>query len=81
MLDDPMEISLAATFLSGTAVAQKRLVSSSLSEFRNYILTIPGMSEGDKVDRICNGLKPDLRLEVIKSVFQCLMSFKDCIER
>ena len=46
---------------------QKTSVTSYLSEFRNVTLTIPDMSEGEKVDRFCQGLKPQVRLEVMKT--------------
>lgn len=38
-----------------------------LDKFRNTVLTIPGMSEGEKLDRLRTGLKPQIRLEVMKS--------------
>ena len=38
-----------------------------LDKFRNTVLTIPGMSEGEKWDRFRTGLKPQIRLEVMKS--------------
>ena len=48
-------------------LSQKTSVSSYLSDFRNIALTIPGMNEEEKVDRFCQGLKPQVRLEVMKS--------------
>ena len=51
---------------------QKTSVSSYLSEFRNVVLMIPGMTEGEKVDRFCQGLKPQIRLEVLKSGAQTM---------
>lgn len=51
---------------------QRTSVSSYLTEFRNIVLTIPGMSEGEIVDRFCQGLKPNIRLEVLKSGVQTM---------
>ena len=48
-------------------LVQRTSVSSYLSEFRNIVLTIPGMNEGEQVDRFCQGLKPQIRLEVMKA--------------
>lgn len=48
-------------------LVQRTSVSSYLTEFRNIVLTIPDMSEGEKVDRFCQGLKPQVRLEVMKA--------------
>lgn len=52
---------------------QRTSVSSYLSEFRNIVLTIPGMSEGEQVDRFCQGLKPQVRLEVMKAGAQTMI--------
>lgn len=46
---------------------QKASVSSYLNQFRNIIIAIPGMNEGEKLDRFCAGLKPQVRLEVLKA--------------
>ena len=46
---------------------QRTSVSSYLSEFRNIVLTIPGMNASEQVDRFCQGLKPHIRLEVMKA--------------
>lgn len=46
---------------------QRTSVSSYLSEFRNIVLTIPGMNASEQVDRFCQGLKPQIRLEVMKA--------------
>lgn len=48
-------------------LVQRSSVSSYLSEFRNIALTIPGINEGEMVDRFCQGLKPQIRLEVLKA--------------
>ena len=48
-------------------LVQRTSVSSYLSEFHNIVLTIPGMNEEEKVDRFCQGLKPRVRLEVMKA--------------
>ena len=37
---------------------QRTSVSAYLSEFRNITLAIPGITEGEKVDRFVQGLKP-----------------------
>lgn len=49
-------------------LVQRFTASAYLSEFRNIILTIPGNEEGEKLDRFCEGLKPQVSLEVQKSV-------------
>ena len=46
---------------------QRTSVSDYLTEFRNLTLTITGMNEEEKVDRFVQGLKPHVRLEVLKS--------------
>jgi len=46
---------------------QTTSVSSYLNEFRNIVIGIPGMNEDEKLDRFCAGLKPHVRLEVLKS--------------
>ncbi len=43
-----------------------------MSEFRNIILTIPVISEGEQVDRFCQGLKPQVRLEIMKAGAQTM---------
>ena len=48
-------------------LVQKTSVSSYLNEFRNLVLTIPDMSDGEKLDKFCAGLKPIVRLEVLKA--------------
>lgn len=53
-------------------LVQRYTVSTYLSEFRNIILTIPGISEGEQVDRFCQGLKPQIRLEVMKAGAQTM---------
>lgn len=53
-------------------LVQRTSVTSYLAEFRNIVLTIPGMSEGDRVDRFCQGLKPNIRLEVLKAGAQTM---------
>jgi len=53
-------------------LVQRTSVTSYLAEFRNIILTIPGMSEGEKVDRFSQGLKPNIRLEVMKAGAQTM---------
>ena len=53
-------------------LVQRTSVTSYLTEFRNIVLTIPGMSEGEKVDRFSQGLKPNIRLEVMKAGAQTM---------
>lgn len=48
-------------------LVQRTSVSAYLSEFRNMALMIADMSEGEKLDRFCQGLKPEIRLEVLKA--------------
>lgn len=42
-------------------------MSKYLSDFRNVILTITGINDGEIWDRFCSGLKYKVRLEVMKS--------------
>ena len=42
-------------------------VSKYLSEFRNIVLTLPGETKGEKLDKFLQGLKNNVRLEVLKS--------------
>ena len=42
-------------------------VAKYLSDFRNLVLTIPVMTEGERLDRFTEGLKYDVRIEVLKS--------------
>jgi len=51
---------------------QKGSVSSYLSQFRNISILIPNMNEGEQVDRFCQGLKPQIRLEVMKAGVQTM---------
>jgi hypothetical protein len=41
-------------------------VASYISEFRNIALTIPGITEEEQLDRFCEGLKPEIKLEVLE---------------
>jgi Retrotransposon gag protein len=45
---------------------EKSSVANYKSEFRNIALTIPGITEEEQLDRFCQGLKPELKLEVPK---------------
>lgn len=47
-------------------LVQRTSVSAYLNQFRNIVIAIPGMNEGEKLDRFCTGLKPQVRLEVMK---------------
>lgn len=46
---------------------QKYSVAAYLSEFRNVALSIPGISMDEMLDKFVSGLKPQVRLEVLKS--------------
>ena len=46
---------------------QATSVAKYLSDFWNLILTIPDMSEGEKLDRFTDELKYDIRVELLKS--------------
>jgi hypothetical protein len=46
---------------------QKTSVIAYLNEFRNTVITIPGISEDEKLDKFVSGLKPEVHLEVRKS--------------
>ena len=48
-------------------LSQRMSVSSYLTEFRNTALAIPGISGDEKLDRFCSRLKPQVKLEVLKS--------------
>jgi hypothetical protein len=41
-------------------------VASYISEFRNIVLNIPRITEEEQLDRFCEGLKPEIKLEVLK---------------
>ena len=42
-------------------------MGSYVTEFRNIALTIPGITEEEQLDRFCEGLQPQIKLEVLKS--------------
>ncbi len=42
-------------------------VTKYLSEFRKVILTLPDVTEGEKLDKFVQGLKHNVRIEVLKS--------------
>lgn len=48
-------------------VKQKGSASEYIAEFRNIILAVPDISEGEKFDRFIEGLKPNIKVEVMKS--------------
>ena len=48
-------------------LSQRTSVSSYLTELRNTVLAILGISDDEKLDRFCSGLKPQVKLEVLKS--------------
>ena len=50
---------------------QTSSVSKYLSDFRNVVLTIPDISDGEKWDKFCAGLKGEIRLEVMKANVTC----------
>ena len=79
---DGFEVAIEQEFIPFDSVQQSRdklrqllqrtSVSSYLSDFRNIVLTIPNMNEGEKVDRFCQGLKPQIKLDVMKSGAQSI---------
>jgi hypothetical protein len=46
---------------------QRASVASYISEFRYIALTISGITDNEQFDRVCEGLKPEIKLEVLKS--------------
>ena len=46
---------------------QKGSVSTYLNLFRNIVIGIPNISEDEKLDKFCAGLKTEIRLEVLKA--------------
>ena len=48
-------------------LTQRTAVSAYLTEVQNIVLSIPGITENEKLDRFCSGLKPQVKLEVVKS--------------
>ncbi len=48
-------------------LTQTSSVASYLESFRNIVLSIADMSEAEKLDKFLTGLKPMIRLEVLKS--------------
>ena len=46
---------------------QRKSVASYLSEFRNFAISIPHITDDEKMDRFTFGLKPHVRIEVLKS--------------
>ena len=53
-------------------LVQKTSVVHYVESFRNLVIEIPTMSEDEKVDKFISGLKPAVRLEVLKSGAQTL---------
>ena len=51
---------------------QTSAVSKYLAEFRNLALTNPDMTDGEKLDKFCVGLKYEVRVEVLKLLSQPL---------
>eukprot|EP00171_Calliarthron_tuberculosum_P004967 IDg4967t1 len=45
---------------------QSRSVAKYLTDFRNFLLVIPDMTEGEKLEKFADGLKNELRLKVLK---------------
>lgn len=52
-------------------------VAKYLAEFRNIVLTINGMNDEEKADRFKQGLKYNVRVEVLKARVE---SFEDCAQ-
>lgn len=48
-------------------LVQTKSVSLYLETFRNLVISIPDISEAEKLDKFVNGLKPMIRLEVLKA--------------
>lgn len=48
-------------------LVQTKSVSSYLESFRNIIISISDLSEAEKLDKFVSGLKPMIRLEVLKA--------------
>lgn len=42
-------------------------VSAYLTEFRNTLLAMPVITEDEKLDDFCSGVKPQVKLKVLKS--------------
>ncbi len=53
-------------------LVQKTSVRAYLAEFRNIVLSILIISGGDLIDRFCQGLKPKVRLEVMRAGVQTM---------
>ena len=49
------------------ALRQKTSVNAYLNEFRNIVISIPGISNDEKLDKFVSGLKPEVLLEVRKN--------------
>ncbi len=48
-------------------LVQNKSVALYLETFRNIVISIPDISEAEKLDKFLNGLKPMIRLEVLKA--------------
>ena len=46
---------------------QQAAVEHYVTEFRNTVLHIPNMADDEKFDRFCEGLKPKIPMEVMKT--------------
>ncbi len=46
---------------------QQASVDDYVTEFRNTELHIPNMADDEKFDRFCEGLKPEIYMEVMKT--------------
>jgi hypothetical protein len=44
----------------------KRSLADLVSHFSNIVVTIPGITEEEQPDRFFYGLKPEIKLEVLK---------------
>jgi len=55
-------------------LTQTTSVSKYLADFRNVVLTVPDITDSEKWDKFCAGLKYEVRLEVMKSA---VTSFED----
>ena len=49
------------------SLRQRTSVTAYLNEFRNTVISIPGISEDEKLDKFVAGLKPEVMIDVRKS--------------
>lgn len=49
------------------ALEQNTSVSDFLNDFRNIFIAIPGISKDKNIDNLCVGLRPQIRMKVVKA--------------